>query len=318
MSNSPRALGLASCCLMSLALVPAWAASPKAAKAAAAPASAASSSAEEPLDVLKQRLTDRLSSKEEAAKLTNRGGRNEAGGRQAPAAKPKPPPHWGYAGDLGPGHWAELGPEYKQCAVGTRQSPIDIRDGIKVAMEPVKFDYKPGSYSVQDNGHTIQVGVAAGQTIEVMGKRYELQQLHFHRPAEERINGRSFEMSAHLVHKDAQGKLAVVAVLFDRGADDAPPQPAVQSIWASIPLEKHESLAGPAPLDLGQLLPADRGYYTYMGSLTTPPCSEGVLWMVMRQPVLLTAGQLDVFARLYPMNARPVQAGSGRLIKESQ
>ncbi|RYD30291.1 MAG: carbonic anhydrase family protein [Verrucomicrobiaceae bacterium] len=124
-------------------------------------------------------------------------------------------------------------------------------------------------------------------------------------------------MVAHLMHKDAQGRQAVVAVLLERGPDDKP-QPLIQTVWAHLPLERGEALQSQAQLDLTQLLPAERGYYTYMGSLTTPPCSEGVLWMVMRQPVQLTAQQIAVFARLYPMNARPLQAGSGRLIKQSQ
>jgi len=147
----------------------------------------------------------------------------------------------------------------------------------------------------------------------VMGRRYELQQFHFHRPSEERINGRQFEMVAHLVHKDAEGRLAVVAVLIERGGD----HPLVQTIWNNLPLEKLEALTAPGTIDVGQLLPDDKAYYTYMGSLTTPPCTEGVLWMVMRQPVQLSAQQIGIFARLYPMNARPLQAGAGRMIKES-
>jgi carbonic anhydrase len=122
---------------------------------------------------------------------------------------------------------------------------------------------------------------------------------------------------AHLVHKDSAGKLAVVAVLLERGADNKP-QPLLQTVWANLPLEKGEAVQAQAQIDLNQLLPENRGYYTYMGSLTTPPCSEGVLWMVMRQPMSLTGQQVSVFSRLYPMNARPLQAGSGRLIKESQ
>jgi carbonic anhydrase len=159
----------------------------------------------------------------------------------------------------------------------------------------------------------VQVNVAAGNTIEVMGRRFELQQFHFHRPSEERIEGRQFDMVAHLVHKDPDGRLAMVAVLLDRGSA----HPLVQSVWNNLPLEKGEEVPARATIDLSQLLPKDRRYYTYMGSLTTPPCSEGVLWMVMQQPVTISAEQLDVFARLYPMNARPVQQAAGRLIKQS-
>jgi len=221
--------------------------------------------------------------------------------------------HWSYDGEAGPQAWGRLKPEFAKCASGTRQSPIDIRDGIRVDLEPVQFDYKPSAFGVLDNGHTVQVNVAPGNSIEVMGRRFELVQFHFHRPAEERIDGKSFDMVAHLVHKDVDGRPAVVAVLLERGAA----HPLVQSVWNNLPLEKGDEVSARGLLDLNQLLPKDTRYFTYMGSLTTPPCSEGVLWMVMQQPVSVSPEQIDVFARLYPMNARPLQQASGRLIKQS-
>ncbi|HEY6355896.1 MAG TPA: carbonic anhydrase family protein [Burkholderiaceae bacterium] len=221
--------------------------------------------------------------------------------------------HWSYDGESGPQSWGQLKPEFSKCASGTRQSPIDIRDGIRVDLEPVQFDYKPSAFRVLDNGHTVQVNVAPGNSIEVMGRRFELAQFHFHRPSEERIDGKQFDMVAHLVHKDVGGRLAVVAVLLERGSAHA----LVQSVWNNLPLERGDEVSARAPLDLNQLLPQDTRYFTYMGSLTTPPCSEGVLWMVMQRPVSVSAEQIDVFARLYPMNARPVQQASGRLIKQS-
>lgn len=222
-------------------------------------------------------------------------------------------PHWAYRGEAGPQAWGGLRPEFSTCATGTRQSPIDIRDGIGVDLEPVQFDYRASSFRVIDNGHTIQVNVGSGNTIQAMGRRYELLQFHFHRPSEERVDGRQFDMVAHLVHKDPEGRLAVVAVLLDRGSM----QPLIQTVWNNLPLEKGEEVGARAVIDLNHLLPADRRYYTYMGSLTTPPCSEGVLWMVMREPVQMSLSQIDIFARLYPMNARPVQSAAGRLIKQS-
>jgi carbonic anhydrase len=139
-------------------------------------------------------------------------------------------------------------------------------------------------------------------------------QFHFHKPSEERINGRNFDMVIHLVHKDAEGHLAVVAVLLQRGET----QPQIQSVWNALPLERGSSLDSPVPIDLPALLPKDPHYLTYMGSLTTPPCTEGVLWLVMKQPVTVSQTQIDIFARLYPMNARPVQSADGRLIKDGQ
>jgi carbonic anhydrase len=227
--------------------------------------------------------------------------------------KPGHARHWSYSGLAGPQAWGKLKPEFSQCAIGQRQSPIDIREGIALDLEPVQFDYQPSSFSVIDNGHTVQVNLAPGNSIEVNGKRYALLQFHFHRPSEERINGRQFEMDAHLVHKDAEGRLAVVAVLLERGAA----QPLLQTVWNNLPLEKNEEFAARAQIDLNQLLPTDRRYYTYMGSLTTPPCSEGVLWLVMQQPVPMSAHQIDIFSRLYPMNARPIQQAAGRMIKQS-
>ena len=221
--------------------------------------------------------------------------------------------HWDYQGIGGPERWGHMKPEFAKCSSGTRQSPIDIRDGIKVELDAVQFDYKPSAFKVVDNGHTIQVNVAPGNAIEVMGQRFELVQFHFHRPSEERIDGKAFDMVAHLVHKNLEGRLAVVAVLLEKGSA----QPVVQSVWNNLPLEKGDEIAARAPIDLNRLLPAERGYFTYMGSLTTPPCSEGVLWMVMKQPVPISGEQIDIFARLYPMNARPIQSASGRLIKES-
>ena len=273
---------------------------------------------EEPTGDLRQRLAERLNSKEPLT--PPRPAPAPPRSRAAPrveAKKPLPEIHWSYGGEGGPEHWGELKPEFRQCAVGQRQSPIDIRDGIRVDLEPIQFDYRPGGFAVLDNGHTIEVTVAPGSALQVMGRRYELQQFHFHRPSEERVNGRSFDMVAHLVHKDADGRLAVLAVLLDRSREDRP-QPLVQTVWNNLPLEKGEPLVGPGLLDPRLLLPEDRGYYTYMGSLTTPPCSEGVLWMVMRQPVAVSADQIAIFAKLYPMNARPIQAGAGRLIKESR
>ena len=221
--------------------------------------------------------------------------------------------HWDYAGPGGPETWGQMKPEFVKCASGTRQSPIDIRDGIRVELDPVRFDYKASAFRVIDNGHTVQVNVGAGNSIEVMGRRYELVQFHFHRPSEERVNGKQFDMVAHLVHKDIDGRLAVVAVLLDRGGA----QPIVQSVWNNLPLEKGDEVAARGTLNPGELLPAERSYYTYMGSLTTPPCSEGVLWMVLKTPMPISAEQIGIFARLYPMNARPIQSAAGRLIKES-
>jgi carbonic anhydrase len=222
-------------------------------------------------------------------------------------------PHWSYEGEGGPMNWGKLNPSYAKCDSGERQSPIDIRDGIRVALDPLNFDYKDSRFSVLDNGHTIQTTLSPGNYINVSGKNYELLQFHFHKPSEERINGKGFEMVLHLVHKDSDGKLAVVALLIQRGKANS----LVQSIWNNLPLEKNQAVHALSSMDLSQILPARREYYTFMGSLTTPPCSEGVLWLVLKEPIEISSEQIAIFNRLYPMNARPIQNSSGRLIKES-
>ena len=234
----------------------------------------------------------------------------------AQAAQAPVPMHgtlWSYEGETGPANWARINPDWAACGSGARQSPIDIRDGIKLDLEPIVFDYQPSSFTVIDNGHTIEVTLGTGNFITIMNRRYELQQFHFHRPSEERINGKSFDMSVHLVHRDGAGRQAVVALLLERGIA----QNTIQAVWNNLPLEKNEIVRPSTELDASDLLPLQREYFIYMGSMATPPCSEGVLWMVMKQPVQAAPAQMALFSRLYPYNARPTQPSSGRIIKES-
>ncbi|MEO7495009.1 MAG: carbonic anhydrase family protein [Massilia sp.] len=221
---------------------------------------------------------------------------------------------WDYDGAKGPAKWASLKKDYSSCGLGHQQSPIDIRATTKGKLEPIAFDYKPSALKEIDNGHTIQINYAAGSGITVDGKRHELLQFHFHTPSEERINGKSYPLVAHLVHKSAEGKLAVVAVLFKFGKEN----PTLATVWANPPKEKTvETAAAGVDIDLAALLPAEHGYYNFAGSLTTPPCSEQVNWFVLKAPVELSAAQLKQFHTLYKHNARPVQALHGRIVKES-
>ena len=283
--------------------------------------------APDPLEMLREKLAARLAASASAAsapgnevRIATRSEppaaavtRRAAAPKAVPKPQEKPPAHWSYEGAGGPAHWGMIRPEYASCASGERQSPIDYRETFRVDQEPIAFDYRPGAFRVVDNGHTVQVNLASGSSIEVQGRRYELVQFHFHRPSEETIDGRRFEMSLHLVHRDATGRLAVVGLLIDAGKA----HPAVGQVWANLPLERGDEVPARTPLDLNALLPAERGYFATMGSLTTPPCTEGVLWMVMKQPVQLSPEQIGIFARLYPMNARPLQRSAGRMIKES-
>jgi carbonic anhydrase len=312
---------------------------------------------QDPLDVLRDRLTQRLAARNEAggkssvsvnvaptapgefqlkiqqapSKSTAHSPAGHAGGRtsskaasaaahgansanSANSSHSAHAHHWTYEGSAGPQAWGSLKPEFQTCDRGQRQSPIDIRGGLPLDLEPLQFDYRDGFFTVTDNGHTLDTKPAGGNSLVVGTRRFELQGVHFHRPAEERIDGKSFAMSVHMVHKDAQGRLAVVGLLVEEG----PENPAVQTLWNHIPLERGETAVSAGAFNPASLLPSQRGYYTYMGSLTTPPCTEGVLWMVMQKPITLSAQQLATFARLYAHNARPIQPDRGRIIKQSR
>jgi carbonic anhydrase len=225
--------------------------------------------------------------------------------------------HWAYEGETGPQAWGQLKPDFSTCSSGKRQSPINIENGatLQGPAEPVQFAYAPSNGTVVNNGHTIQVDVQGDNTIVVRGSTYRLLQFHFHTPSEEQINFKRYPMVAHLVHKNNEGQLAVVAVLLDEGAAS----PFIDKVWTYMPLDSGDRVRIPAGLlNLTELLPTDQRYYQFMGSLTTPPCSEGVLWMVLKTPVTLSRGQYRLFTQIYPNNARPVQPVNGRPVREAQ
>ena len=220
-------------------------------------------------------------------------------------------PHWSYKGHGGPGEWGELDKEFATCGSGKLQSPIDIR-GAKTSAElpAIRFNYQPVPLQSLENDHTLQVNYPPGSFMEVGGKRYELVQFHFHKPSEEKVNGKAHDMVAHLVHKDADGKLAVVAVLLDKGgANDT-----IDTIWRHRPKHREEVYKPGVIIDASKLLPVQQGYYTFDGSLTTPPCSEGVRWFVLKSPTKIGTIHVDAFGRVYPMTARPTQPLNGRAV----
>ena len=226
-------------------------------------------------------------------------------------------PHWSYEGETGPQAWGQLQPSFNLCAIGKRQSPIHIEDSEALLgpAEPLQISYLHSGGSVVNNGHTIQVDLAGENTLTIRGSTYKLVQFHFHHPAEEKLNYKGFAMVAHLVHQNAQGQLAVLAVLFDPGEASA----MIQKVWTNMPLDVGDRVSLPVGLiDLNETLPKDRRYYQFLGSLTTPPCTEGVLWLVLRQPMTLSREQLKLFAQLFPNNARPTQPSFGRVVREAQ
>ncbi|MFG6455965.1 carbonic anhydrase [Roseateles sp. BYS96W] len=226
-------------------------------------------------------------------------------------------PHWSYGGTTGPARWAKLDEGFGGCSLGQEQSPIDIRtaDVQRADLPAIGFDYKPTPLKIIDNGHTVQVNMAPGNSITVGGARYELLQFHFHKPSEEHINGKAYGLVAHLVHKSADGKLAVVALLMDKGAAN----PLIQAVFDNLPKTKEQEVTVPGlSIDISALLPDNRAYYSFAGSLTTPPCSEGVSWFVLKTPVPVSAAQISRFGHVYAHNARPVQPLNGRVVRASE
>jgi carbonic anhydrase len=221
--------------------------------------------------------------------------------------------HWSYSGDEGPDHWGALSSDYALCATGKSQTPIDI-SVTKAAngLASLLFNYPALTPTWGNNGHTLQMDYPAGGRLTVGDRDYDLAQFHFHAPSEHTVNGVAFPMEMHIVHKDAAGNLAVIGVLIKAGAAN----PAYQAIWTRVPATAGDAFSLGTTLDPASLLPASRDYYTYSGSLTTPPCTEGVRWLLMTNPVELSAEQIAAFTRVYGANSRPVQALNGRDVQQ--
>lgn len=225
--------------------------------------------------------------------------------------------HWSYFGKDGPTHWAELDRTYSACGTGKSQSPIDIQTKSvhAAALPPLEFDYKPSALHIIDNGHTIQANIDPGSSLGVGSDRYALVQLHFHHPSEERVDGKKAEMVAHLVHRDSKGKLAVVAVLLNSGRQNA----MVETLWQHLPKRKEiEASPKNVRIDAAALIPPNHSYFTYIGSLTTPPCSEGVRWLVLKAPQTLSRQEIASFAAHYPNDSRPLQQLNGREVRATR
>ena len=225
-------------------------------------------------------------------------------------------PHWGYAGEADAAHWASLCKEFKKCGEGDRQSPIDIETVVlkEVPGNRLDFQYHPSPVDVQNNGHTIEVDIEATNSLTIGGHSYLLKQFHFHEPAEHRLDGVLFPMEMHLVHADSSGKLAVVGVFIQEGFPNA----ALDEIWQRLPGQAAEHVHAPHALDLAKLFPQGHSFFHYEGSLTTPPCTEGVQWYVLKAPLTLSKLQIEKFRQLYHGNNRPVQAANHRPVEAFQ
>jgi len=220
--------------------------------------------------------------------------------------------HWGYEGDVAPAHWGELSDKFKLCSSGKNQSPIDIKSNFDVDLPAIQFDYSAPAKKIINNGHTIQVDVKAGSSITVDGKNYQLKQFHFHTPSENKINGKSFPLEAHFVHRlKGKNTFAVVAVMFNEGAAN----PILEQLWDKIPSKVGESVKLEKSIDYTQLLPKDKDYYRFNGSFTTPPCTEGVYWHVLKTPLTASKAQIEKFlATMHHPNNRNIQTTGARVI----
>jgi carbonic anhydrase len=218
--------------------------------------------------------------------------------------------HWSYAGDTGPDFWGELSPEYAECATGTQQSPIDVDTVKEENLVNLAFNYNLSRVNILNNGHTVEVVYDPGSFFTLDGEQYDLKQFHFHAPSEHTVDGQFAAIELHLVHQTADGKKAVVAVLINEGAEN----PAFVPVWRHLPAQEVAETTYDIEVNAADLLPSDQTTFRYAGSLTTPPCSEGVSWFLMIRPIEMSAEQIAAFTAIYDGNHRPVQPVNGRTI----
>lgn len=217
---------------------------------------------------------------------------------------------WGYAGDIGPKSWSELSPDYALCREGKEQSPIDLVWKQPESKTPIQFDYKPTAYEIVNNGHGIQINLENGNTATINGEPYTLFQMHLHSPSEHTISGRWYDAELHLVHRNARGEVAMIGVLYLVGSISAD----LALLLPQLPQVKGVTNKGQGKIDPMSFIPYTKTHYRYQGSLTKPPCSEGVTWTVYNTPKTLSANQLEKLRELYYRNYRPVQPVNGRKV----
>lgn len=221
--------------------------------------------------------------------------------------------HWGYSGQEGPEYWGSLSSQYSPCSDGVNQSPVNLTNFIDSELAALEMVYGTNANEVINNGHTIQVNYETGSTLSTNGLDYELIQFHFHSPSENHINGKSYPLEAHLVHAGSEGNLAVVAVMFEEGDENE----TLGKIWDVMPENAGGKNSMSAKVSVEGILPTNRDYYRFNGSLTTPPCSEGVLWLVMKQSLTVSSEQVELFSNtMHHPNNRPVQPINARTILE--
>ncbi|KKJ00363.1 carbonic anhydrase [Prochlorothrix hollandica] len=229
----------------------------------------------------------------------------------SPALAGDAPPHWTYGGAANPSHWGELSTDYSLCEQGRDQSPINIQTPIAGSPQPLALSYGSTPLTIVNSGHSIQVNYAPGNKVKLGGEDYELLQFHFHTPSEHALDGNNAPMELHLVHSNAQGELAVVGVMIEVGDEN----PTIDTLWENIPPSGQTQTINGVMVNVSDLLPRNQSYYSYSGSLTTPPCSENVQWNILTETVEISEEQVEAFMGLYPVNARPLQPLNGRMVE---
>ncbi|MEM7127855.1 MAG: carbonic anhydrase family protein [Chloroflexota bacterium] len=220
-------------------------------------------------------------------------------------------PHWSYSGEAGPEFWGGLAPAFAICSSGAEQSPIDLADANDADLGDIIFDYGASDLTVLNNGHTIQANYDNGSAIELDSERFDLLQFHAHAPSEHTVDSESFPIEVHLVHRSESGQLAVVGIMIEEGA----PNEAFAPMWENLPGEEMPAtVIGNATINAADFLPDDQSSFRYMGSLTTPPCSEQVRWHVLTTPITMSADQIAAFTDIYDSNNRPIQPLNARTL----
>ena len=221
---------------------------------------------------------------------------------------------WGYEEEIGPNLWGELSPDFGVCQAGQQQSPVDLQSALPAKLPELQLSYKKEKLRIINNGHALQINTDPGNRITLGGKNFELLQFHFHHPSEHAVKGQRYLMETHFVHRNEKGEFVVLGVLMQEGKKND----MLQLILESMP-----AIAGPehtidnVNIDMVQLLPVDQSAYQYFGSLTTPPCSELVRWIVFQQPIEISKQQAEEFGKVFPSNARPLQPLNRRFLLQS-
>ncbi len=221
--------------------------------------------------------------------------------------------HWSYSGETGPARWGSLSESFAPCAGGQNQSPIDLAGAVIAPLPPIKFHYRPTALDIVNNGHSIQLDYQPGSYISVDGRDYALVQFHFHSPSEHTVDGLFYDMVAHLVHRGTNGELLVVAILMEAGGES----PLMRTIWDHLPEQAGQRIkTRRVTINVLDFIPLMSSYFTYSGSLTTPPCTEGVRWIVLGTPVKVSVAQVEYFNTFFSASTRPVQPLNGRVIRK--